>query len=106
MTRSASSQSRPAGSTCGGMPTQHGCPGGMTPRAPNVVSTGAVEALGERDDLVRAVARPGARPDQDPLGRVDQRVRIAAAPAWSGSGAAPAVRPVHLGRSRSVGTSR
>ena len=42
MTRSASSQSRPAGSTCGGMPTQHGCPGGMTPRAPNVVSTGAV----------------------------------------------------------------
>ena len=41
ITRSASSHSRPAGSTCGGMPTQHGCSGGSTPRPPYVVSTGA-----------------------------------------------------------------
>ena len=106
MTRSASSQSRPAGSTCGGMPTQHGCSGGITPRAPNVVRTGAVRRS--------ASATTSSARSRDPA-PAQIRIRPAAsisayassaAPASGGSGGGPGSGPSASADSRSVGTSR
>ena len=68
-TRSASSQSAPAGPRCGGIPTSQGARAGAPRAPPYVVTTGAPSRSASARDLVAAVAGTAAGPDQRPLRR-------------------------------------